>query len=239
MGGCGHAPGRALRRMDWLAGAWAVFRKDVRLELRARYALNALGMFVASSLLLATLAVGRDDVGPGVAAALLWIVIVFAAAVGMGRAFVAEEERGTTLLLRLHVRGSAVYAGKLLFNVVLVGAVNAAAAAGMVLVLGLTVASPALLLTVLALGAVGLAGATTLLSALIARTAGGGTLLAVLAFPVLVPLFLSAVSATRRAFGGVPEGVWAASVDDLVALGAYAGAVITASVLLFDYVWNE
>jgi len=226
-------------RMDWLAGAWAVFRKDLRLELRARYALNALGMFVASSLLLAAFAVGQEGVEPRVAAALLWIVIVFAAAVGMGRSFVAEEERGTTLLLRLHARGSAVYVGKLLFNVLLVAAMNAAAALGLVVALGLRVESPGLLAAGLALGALGLAGATTLLSALIARTAGGGPMLAVLAFPLLVPLLLSAINVTRRALLTPPGGAWAASVDDLVALGAYAGAVITASVLLFDYVWND
>jgi heme exporter protein B len=225
--------------MDWLAGAWAVFLKDVRLELRARYALNALGMFVASSLLLAGFAVGRQGIEPDVAAGLLWIVIVFAAAVGLGRAFVAEEERGTTLLLRLHVRGSMVYAGKLLFNILLMGAMNLVATIGFVLMLGLRVEVPGLLAATLALGAVGLAGATTLLSALIARTARRGPLLAVLAFPLLIPLLLSVIRATQRALVVPPGGAWAASVDDLVALFAYGGAVITASVLLFDYVWND
>ena len=226
--------------MDWLHGAWAVFLKDLRLELRTRYALNALAMFVASSLLLVALAVGAGGAEAQVAAALLWIVIVFAGAVGLGRAFVAEEERGTVLLLQLTVRGSAVYAGKLLFNVLLVGAMNALAAAGFVVVLGLRVEAAGLFALTLGLGAVGLAGATTLLSALIARTASRGPLLAVLAFPMLVPLLTSVVRATRQALlAAPPGGHWAASTDDLVALAAYAGAVITASVLLFDYVWNE
>ncbi|MDX1530337.1 MAG: heme exporter protein CcmB [Rhodothermales bacterium] len=224
--------------MDWLHGAWAVFLKDLRLELRTRYAVNALLLFVASSLLLVVFAVGGTGVSPEVAAALLWTVIVFAAAVGLGRAFVAEEERGTVLLLRMHLRGSMVYGGKLLFNVLLVGVMNALAAVGFVVVLGLSVAAPGLLALTLVLGALGLAGATTLLSALIARTSSRGPLLAVLAFPLLVPLLLSAVRVTRRALLP-PLAPWAASVDDLVALGAYAGAVITASVLLFDYVWND
>jgi heme exporter protein B len=225
--------------MDWLAGAWAIFAKDVQLELRARYALNALGMFVASSLLLAAFAVGREGVDPEVAAGLLWIVIVFAAAVGMGRAFVSEVERGTVLLLRLHTRGSMVYSGKLLFNALLIGVMNVLATAGFVVVLGLRVQTPGLLLAALFLGALGLAGATTLLSAIIARTAGGGPMLAVLAFPLLVPLLLSVVRATQRALLAPPVEAWAAATDDLVALFAYAGAVITASVLLFDYVWDE
>lgn len=226
--------------MDWLHGAWAVFQKDLRLELRTRYAVNALLLFVASSLLLVVFAVGQENVTERVASAMLWIVIVFAAAVGLGRAFVAEEERGTVLLLQLHLRGSMVYAGKLLFNVLLVGAMNALAALGFLVVLGLEVEAPGLLAATLGLGALGLAGATTLLSAIIARTANQGPLLAVLAFPMLVPLLLSVVRITQRTLLlGASAGPWAASVDDLVALGAYAGVVITASVLLFDYVWND
>ena len=226
--------------MDWLAGAWAVFLKDLQLELRTRYAVNALLLFVVSSLLLVAFAVGAGEVGERVASALLWVVIVFATAVGVGRAFVAEEERGTVLLLQLHLRGSMVYAGKLLFNVLLVGVMNVLAAAGFVLVLGVEVEAVGLLAATLGLGALGLAGATTLLSAIIARASSGGPLLPVLAFPLLVPLLLTVVRVTQRALLlGEAAGPWAASADDLVTLGAYAGVVITASVLLFDYVWND
>ncbi|MEM1044069.1 MAG: heme exporter protein CcmB [Bacteroidota bacterium] len=226
--------------MTWLAGTWAVFVKDLRLELRTRYAVSALLLFVVSALLLVAFAIGTGEVGERVASALLWVVIVFAGAVGLGRAFVAEEERGTVLLLRLHTRPSMVYAGKLLFNVLLVGAMNALAAAGFVLVLGLEVEAVGLLVATLALGALGLAGATTLLSAIIARAASSGPLLPVLAFPLLIPLLLTVVRVTQRALLlGASAGPWAASAGDLVTLGAYAGVVITASVLLFDYVWND
>jgi len=226
--------------MDWFAGAWAVFVKDLRLEVRTRYGVNALALFVASSLLLVAFAVGTGEVGERVASALLWIVIVFAAAVGLGRAFVAEEERGTVLLLQLNLRPSMVYAGKLLFNVLLVGAMNVLAAVGFVVVLGLEVESVGLLAATLGLGALGLAGATTLLSALIARAASQGPLLPVLAFPLLIPLLLTVIRITQRTLLlGASAGPWAASFDDLVTLAGYAGAVITASVLLFDFVWND
>jgi heme exporter protein B len=143
------------------------------------------------------------------------------------------------LLLRLHVPGSAVFAGKLFFNVLLVGAMNAAAAVGFVFVLGLAVPSPGLFATALGLGAVGLAGTTTLLSALIAKASARGPLLAVLAFPILVPLLLSGMRVTQLALAPGAPNVWAAATDDLVALFAFGGAIITAAVLLFDYVWAE
>jgi heme exporter protein B len=224
--------------VDFLAGTWAVFVKDARLELRTRYALGALGLFVAASLLLARLALGGAPVRADVAAALLWLVILFAAAVGLGRAFVLEAERGTVLLLQLALRPSAVYAGKLLYNAALTLGLNAAAALGLVGLLAPPVHAPGLLAATLALGAVGLAGATTLLAAVLARAAGAGPLLAVLAFPVLVPLLFSGVSLTRLAFSPVADP-WAAGREDLLLLVGFGGMTITASALLFEYVWRE
>jgi heme exporter protein B len=224
--------------LDFLAGTWAVFVKDARLELRTRYALGALALFVAASLVLVRVALGTAPVRADVAAALLWLVILFAAAVGLGRAFVLEAERGTVLLLQLTLPAGAVYAGKLLFNAALTLALNAAAGLGLVVVLAPPVHAPGLLATTLALGAVGLAGGTTLLAAVLARASGAGPLLAVLAFPVLVPLLFSGVTLTRLAFSPSADP-WGAATQDLLALVGYAGLTITASALLFEYVWRE
>ena len=224
--------------MDWLTGAWAVVANDARLELRTRVALGALGMFVLASLVLVRVALGRDVPSVSVAAALLWVVVVFAAAVGLGRAFVAEEERGTALLLQLHLRPSQVYAGKLLFNVALMTALGAVAALGFRVLVPTPLGAPGVLAAALALGALGIASATTLLSALVARARAAGPLLPVLAFPVIVPVLLPAVALTELAAGS-PDGAWAAARGDLVLLVAYAGLLVSASFVLFDYVWRD
>ncbi|MDX1545983.1 MAG: heme exporter protein CcmB, partial [Rhodothermales bacterium] len=132
--------------MNWFYGAWAVFTKDLRLELRSRYAVNLLLMFVLAALLLVLFAIGQESISARVQAALLWIVILFSAAVGLGRAFVAEEERGTVLLLQLNTRASMVYAGKLLFNFLLVLGLNIVALGAFLVLLGVEVQRPGLLL---------------------------------------------------------------------------------------------
>ncbi len=63
--------------MSWIHGAWAVLEKDLRLEMRSRYAVNMLLMFVLSSLLLVAFAVGQNEISPRLRSALLWIVILF------------------------------------------------------------------------------------------------------------------------------------------------------------------
>ena len=223
--------------MDWLTGTWAVVANDARLELRTRVALSGLGLFVAASLMLVRIAVQGAPTVP-VAAALLWIVIVFAAAVGLGRAFVAEEERGTSLLLQLHLRPSQVFAGKLAFNAALMTAVVALAAFMFRILVPVPLGAPGIGIATLVLGAVGIAGATTLLSALVARARAAGPLLPVLAFPLLVPILYPAVDLTVLASGSA-SGVWAAASDDLTLMASYAGLLISASFVLFDFVWRD
>ena len=222
--------------MDWLAGTWAVFRKDLRIELRNRYAVNSLLLFVLGALFLVLFAVGPQPLSARVQSALLWIVMLFAASLGLGRSFVSEEEGGTALLLRLNTRASTVFVGKFLFNLLLVAGLTVVAAGAFLLLLDIPIRSPGLLSAVLGLGTLGLASATTLLAALVARAARRGPLLPVLLLPLLVPLLVSGTSATRKAMNGRP---WVQAQDELLTLVGFAGATLSASIVLFDYVWEE
>ena len=222
--------------MDWLAGTWAVFRKDLRIELRNRYGINTLLLFVLGTLLLILFAVGPQPLGARVQSALLWIVMLFAASLGLGRSFVAEAEGGTVLLLRLNTRPSMVFVGKLLFNMLLVGGLTLFATGAFLFLLDISVRTPGLLAAALGLGTIGLAVATTLLAALVARAARRGPLLPVLLLPLLVPLLVSGTSATRKAFVGRS---WLQAQDELLTLLGFAGATLSAAVVLFDYLWEE
>ena len=220
----------------WIRSAFAVFEKDFKLELRSRYAINMLLMFVLTVIALLVLSAGREPLTDVLRAALLWIVVLFSAAIGLGRSFLVEEERGTVLLLRLNLRPSAVYTGKLFFNLVLMLVVEIVAVAAFMLLLNVSPGDPALMVLLIVLGALGLAGSTTLLAAIIARAAARGPLLPVLLFPILIPLMLTVVNAT---VGIIEGGGWDAIRSDIVVLISFAGAVISASYLLFDYVWND
>jgi heme exporter protein B len=129
-----------------------------------------------------------------------------------------------------------VLAGKLLFNLMLTVALNTVAALAFWVVIGFQDVNALTLTVVLGLGAIGLSGATTLLSAIIAKAANRGPLFAVLSFPVLVPLLLSVVNGTRMAIEGAALDAVTSEVFTLI---GYAGVLITASTLLFDYIWKD
>ncbi len=231
-------PNATHRARAWMRSAWAVFEKDARLELRSRFALNLTLAFAGGTTVLVWFALGREGASPTVLAAMLWMVLLFGASVGLGRAFVYEAEGGTLLFLRLHAPPGALYTGKLLFNLVLVGLLSASTTPAFLLVLGQGVANPGLLISSLALGAVGLAGAATLLASMLARAdQRGAALLPVLLFPLLVPVLLPGVRLTRGALSGA--FMWSTAQGDLTTLALFAATVITASALLFEYVWTD
>jgi ABC-type transport system involved in cytochrome c biogenesis permease component len=62
-------------------------------------------------------------------------------------------------------------------------------------------------------------------------------LLPVLAFPTLFPLLMTVVPASLAALEG--GSAWDGAAEDLRVMIAFAGTVITGSVLLFDYIWED
>ncbi|NNE34645.1 MAG: heme ABC transporter permease CcmB [Rhodothermales bacterium] len=225
--------------MAFVRGALAILGKDIRLELRSRVGINSLILFVVTALFIAFFGIGQAPVTPRVESALLWIVVLFAAALGLGRTFVAEEEQQTALLLKLNATPLAIYTGKLLFNFLLLAIVNLLAAGIFVVLLSKSVSNPGLLLVIVLGGALALAGATTLLSALVVHGGGVG-LLPVLLFPLLLPLMGALVNATRLCLADTPiVSIGGVLGENLTTIFAFAGVTITASVMLFDQVWND
>jgi heme exporter protein B len=220
--------------------SWAVFRKDLRAELRTRYALNAVALFAASTVVALSLGVGFLTAGrnadlPLIHAALLWVAVLFAAFTGLARAFVQEEEARTAAALRLAAPPIAVYLGKLLFNLLLLLLLDVLVAVLFVVLLHVEIKSVGLFAALLLAGSLGLVAATTLIAAIIARASAKGALFAVLSFPLLVPLLVVAIQGTALALVG--EG-WALGIAPLQVLIAYTVALFVASLFLFGSVWE-
>src|ERR1043166_5253508 len=75
----------------WWEQAVAIFAKDLRAELRNRAAVTAILLFAVTSLVVVGFAVGIGKPSPGVKAALLWVVLFFAAFSGLAHVFRSEE----------------------------------------------------------------------------------------------------------------------------------------------------
>jgi heme exporter protein B len=117
---------------------------------------------------------------------------------------------------------------------------TAVAAPVLLAMLGVTVVNSALFACVLIWGVLGLAGVMTLTGALVAQATARSGLLAALSFPVLVPLLLAGVHGVEAALGvGNQSGSFAAGAPDIRVLASFTVITVTASLMLFDFVWND
>ncbi len=215
----------------------AVFLKDFQSELRTRYAINALVMFVITTLSIILFSIGGERVSLEVLAGMLWVVIFFSAMSGLSRSFVSEEERGTTMTLQLLAQPAVVYFGKLLFNLVLIISINTLVVALYLLLIPLFVVQTAsIFFLTLFLGSVGLACASTIIAAIIAKANSKGTLYPVLSFPILLPLLMTVMNATKLSLDGAP---FAEATGEFRVLISYSVVLIAVSWVLFDYVWKD
>jgi len=221
----------------WLLSVMAVFRKDLHSELRTRYAVSALVMFVITTIAIIMFSLGQENAPPEVLSGMLWVVIFFGAMSGLSRTFVMEEERGTSMTLQLLAPPSAVYFGKLLFNFVLVTALNIfTVLLFLFLVNGFVVQAPLVFILTVFLGGCGFASATTVIAAIIARANTKGTLYPVLSFPILLPLLVAVIDATKSAAEGAPLDQVGGVFQFLI---SYIVVLTTLSYLLFEYIWKD
>lgn len=226
----------------WVDETAAVVIKDALSELRTKVALSAVLLFAATALALVSFSTGTL---PGIPeslqatwkAALLYIVLFFSAMSGLARVFVKEEDARTVVALRLTARPSVVFAGKLVVNVALLATVATLVVPLFVVLMQPEVARWDLFLATALVAVIGLASAATIVAAIVAKASARGSLFAVLGFPLLLPILICAVNGTRGAMLG-GERI-AESQANLVVLACYSVAMITASLMLFPYVWEE
>lgn len=214
--------------------AWAVFKKDVASELRARYALAATAVFALATLAIVNFALGPMGGRADVLAAFLWTVLLFSASAGLAQAFVREVERKTWLTLRLVAEPSAILLGKYAVNLLLLVATEALVVPVFLALFNVSVRSFPGFLSVLALATVGIAAAVTLVAALIAQARAHGALVSALVFPLVVPGMMAAVSGTRAALT-VPD----VQPVELRVLAAYAGLMLAMGIVLSDHVLED
>jgi heme exporter protein B len=102
--------------------AWAVLRRDVRIEVRSREALLAMGFYALLVLIVFSFAFSADAeltlrAGGGV----LWVAILFAALVALDRGFGREAAEGTLSGLQTSpASAAAIMAGKFGSNLILI-----------------------------------------------------------------------------------------------------------------------
>lgn len=184
-----------------------IARKDLLAEFRTKQMLNSMVIFALLVIVIFSFAFGNeatifvpnlnkkivDLLAPG----MLWISFTFAGMLGLSRSFAGEKEEGCLEGLKLcPTERSEIYNGKVLSNAVLMFLMEMATLPIFIVLFSYEIKNFLGLIVVIILGTFGFIFVGTLLSALTVNTRTREILLPVILFPVLIPVILSAVSAT-------------------------------------------
>jgi heme exporter protein B len=177
----------------------AIVRKDLLVELRTGEAVPTMVLFSLSTFVLFHFALERNSVEGELAAGVLWVTLLFAAVLAIGRLFVAEREQGgfDGFLLAPVDRTAMLVAKAIVLLVFLVAVELVAVPAFAILLLGPSPwgALPGLAAT-LALADVGIAVIGTLVGALGVQARARELIVPIMLLPLLIPVVIGAARAT-------------------------------------------
>ena len=192
----------------FLRTAWLVLRKDLAIEARSWEVLTTTLFFAASCVLVFAFAfVKEGQAAEDAAAGILWIAIAFSGTLALGRTF--ERERyGETLraLLMAPAPRPALYVGKLLGMLALLGIAEAMLVPMVAFLFQATLfGRPLLLAGLLAGGTIGFAAVGTLFAAMLVRARSRDVLLPILLYPITIPVIIAGVRGTAALLSTPPD----------------------------------
>jgi heme exporter protein B len=220
-----------------------IAKKDLKQEFRTKQMLNSMVIFALLVIVIFSFAFGNEssifikDINKKVvdllAPGMLWIAFTFAGMLGLSRSFAGEKEEGCLEGLKLcPVERAEIYNGKVISNAVLMFLMEITTIPIFVVLFNYDLKNIPGLTLVIILGTFGFIFVGTLLSALTVNTRTREILLPVILFPVLIPVILSAVTATGTLLssGDITE-----ISGELQILAIYDIIFFVAAQLVFEY----
>jgi heme exporter protein B len=201
-------------RAEWRR-ARAIAWKDLTAERRSKAQFNGVVALAITILVMFGFALGPDAQAiRDAAAGAIWLAALFAGVLAFNRSYQMELDGGALEHLILYPGSRrSIFAGKLMANFVFVGAMLSVVVVAAIVLFQVQIPSrwPSLV-AILVLGAVGLTTLGTFYAAMASRSRAREVLLPLLLFPMLVPVLLAAMEATKALLGGnamSDAGAWA------------------------------
>jgi heme exporter protein B len=208
--------------------------KEIRLELKQKYVLNGILLYLVSTIFVTYLAF-ENVITPETWNSLFWIILLFVAVNGISKSFV-QESPARQLYYYTLASPQSIVLSKIIYNLILMTILSALAFVVFLLLMGNQVVNIPLFLLALLFGSLGLSSVLTMVAAIASRASHNFSLMAILSFPIVLPLLATLMKISRTALSSME---WAGTAGYLVILGTINIAVILMAYLLFPYLWKD
>jgi heme exporter protein B len=211
-----------------------LIEKEIKLELKQKYVLNGILLYLISTIFVTYLAFDRIiDVETW--NSLFWIILLFVAVNGISKSFV-QESPARHLYYYTIASPQAILLSKVLYNLLLMTILSVFSFSLFLLLMGNMVVNFSLFLTALLLGSFGLASILTMMAAIASRASNNFSLMAILSFPIVLPLLTTLMKISRTS---LMSNDWSGNGGFIIILITINVTVVILAYLLFPYLWRD
>jgi heme exporter protein B len=199
----------------------ALIDKEIRLELRQKYALNGMILYIVSTVYVCYLSfrLKSNEIDKITWNTLFWIILLFTAMNAIAKSF-TQERFGRLLYYYTLASPVGIILSKIVYNTLLMLVLALVGFGVYAIVMGNPVEDIGLYLLSIVLGAV----------------ENSSTLMAILSFPIIIPMLIMLLKISKNALDGLDRG---SSLNEILTLLAIDGIVLVLSVILFPYLWRS
>jgi len=227
--------------MELFNQTWHLFKKEVLLEWRSKYAFNGVLLYVVSTVFVCYISFSLT---PGFTSSagypiawnvLFWIIMLFASVNAIAKSFI-QENKGRLLYYYSIASPQAIILSKTLYNILLMSLLSILALVVYLLFFNNTIGDPLFYFLSVILGSISFSTVFTMISAIASKAGNNGTLMAILSFPVVIPVILVLIRLSKSAMDGLDRSVSYGNIGVLCLINVI---VIATSLLLFPYLWRD
>jgi heme exporter protein B len=215
----------------------ALIDKEIRLELRQKYALNGMILYVVSTIYVCYLSfrLKSNQIDKITWNTLFWIILLFTATNAIAKSF-TQERFGRLLYYYTLANPVAIIISKILYNTLLMLVLALVGFGVYAVVMGNPVGDVQMYLVSIVLGAIGFASSLSMVAGIASKAENNATLMAILSFPIIIPMLIMLLKISKNALDGLDRG---SSLDEVLTLLAIDAIVLVLSVILFPYLWRS
>jgi len=227
--------------MELLNQTWYLFKKEILLEWRSKYAFNGVLLYVVSTVFVCYISFSLTPgfVGstgyPVVWNVLFWIIMLFASVNAIAKSFL-QENRGRLLYYYSIASPQAIILSKTIYNILLMSLLSILALLVYLLFFTNTIGDPLFYFLSVLLGSISFSTVFTMISAIASKAGNNGTLMAILSFPVIIPIILLLIRISKSAMDGLERSLNYGNISVLCLINVI---VVATSLLLFPYLWRD
>ncbi len=211
-----------------------LLKKDFLLELRQKHTFFGILLYVASTIFVLYLAMGRPE--STIYNGLFWMIQLFVCVNAVAKSFL-QESQGRMLYFYSVTSPVEFIIAKLIYSTVIMLLMVLVSLILFRILLGDPVMKQLQFVGISCLGGLSLSLVFTLMSAIAAKAHQNAAIMAILGFPLIIPQLLLLIRLSKSTFGEVfREG---AILQISLLLAGLDLLVIVLSIVLFPFLWKE